>query len=139
MSMNKLTKQRREVKSPFTKEERQGVFVTREESRERRNKLNNFSFWKLYTSQWSFKNEGKTLFLYNFISLVISLVVCFGADIDFGILTIMWPAFTLWMFCIYQGIKALVFAPLCYGVYYYAKEGHSEFRQRYREMLTWRK
>ena len=31
--------QRREVKSPFTKEERQGVFVTREESRERRNKL----------------------------------------------------------------------------------------------------
>ena len=37
--MNKLTKQRREVKSPFTKEERQGVFVTREESRERRDKL----------------------------------------------------------------------------------------------------
>lgn len=64
--MNKLTKQRREVKSPFTKEERQGVFV-------------------------------------------------------------------------YQSIKALVFAPLCYGVYYYAKEGHSEFRQRYHEMLTWRK
>ena len=32
--------QRREVKSPFTKEERQGVFVTIEESRERRrNKL----------------------------------------------------------------------------------------------------
>lgn len=31
--------QRREVKSPFTKEERQGVFVTREESRERRNRL----------------------------------------------------------------------------------------------------
>lgn len=31
--------QRREVKSPFTKEERQGVFVTREESRKRRNKL----------------------------------------------------------------------------------------------------
>ena len=31
--------QRREVKSPFTKEERQGVFVTKEESRERRNKL----------------------------------------------------------------------------------------------------
>ena len=31
--------QRREVKSPFTKEERQGVFVTREEARERRNRL----------------------------------------------------------------------------------------------------
>ena len=31
--------QSREVKSHFTKEERQGVFVTREESRERRNKL----------------------------------------------------------------------------------------------------
>lgn len=31
--------QRREVKSPFTKEERQGVFVTIEESRERRDKL----------------------------------------------------------------------------------------------------
>ncbi|WBF79456.1 hypothetical protein BNNNBJKE_00012 [Aeromonas phage vB_AdhM_DL] len=31
--------QRRIVKSPFTKEERQGVFVTIEESRERRNKL----------------------------------------------------------------------------------------------------
>lgn len=31
--------QRREVKSPFTKEERQGVFVTREESIERRNRL----------------------------------------------------------------------------------------------------
>ena len=31
--------QRREVKSPFTKEERQGVFVTREESRERRSRL----------------------------------------------------------------------------------------------------
>ena len=31
--------QRREVKSPFTKEERKGVFVTREEARERRNKL----------------------------------------------------------------------------------------------------
>ena len=39
MSMNKLTKQRREVKSPFTKEERQGVFVTREESRKRRSRL----------------------------------------------------------------------------------------------------
>ena len=37
--MNKLTKQRREVKSPFTNEERQGVFVTIEESRERRDKL----------------------------------------------------------------------------------------------------
>lgn len=37
--MNKSTKQRREVKSLFTKEERQGVFVTKEESRERRNKL----------------------------------------------------------------------------------------------------
>ena len=31
--------QRREVKSPFTKEERQGVFVTREESRKRRTRL----------------------------------------------------------------------------------------------------
>ena len=31
--------QRREVKSPFTKEERQGVFVTREESRKRRSRL----------------------------------------------------------------------------------------------------
>lgn len=31
--------QRRVVKSPFTKEERQCVFVTREESRERRNRL----------------------------------------------------------------------------------------------------
>ena len=38
--MNKLTKQRREVKSPFTKEERTGVFMTIEESRKRRtNKL----------------------------------------------------------------------------------------------------
>lgn len=88
---------------------------------------NNFSFYELYISQWSFKNEGKTLLLYNLISLVVSLVVCFGADLDFGTLIIMWPAFTLWMFCIYQSIKALVFAPLCYGVYYYAKEGYSEF------------
>ena len=39
MSMNKLTKQRREVKRPFTKEERQGVFVTREESRKPRSKM----------------------------------------------------------------------------------------------------
>lgn len=31
--------QRREVKSPFIKEERQGVFVTLKESRERRSKL----------------------------------------------------------------------------------------------------
>ena len=31
--------QRRVVNAPFTKEERHGVFVTREESRERRNKL----------------------------------------------------------------------------------------------------
>ena len=131
--------QRREVKSPFTKEERQGVFVTIEKSRERRNKLNNFSFWELYTSQWSFKMEGKTLLIYNLISLVVSSVICFGIDFDFGILIIMWPAFTLWMFCIYQSIKALVFAPLCYGVYYYAKEGYSGFIQRYYEMLTWRK
>ncbi len=39
MSMNKLTKQRREVKSPFTKEERTGVFMTIEESRKRRSRL----------------------------------------------------------------------------------------------------
>lgn len=101
--------------------------------------MNNFSFYELYTSQWSFKNEGKTLLLYNLTSLVISLVVCLGADLNFGILITMWPAFTLGMFCIYQSIKSLLFVPLCYGVYYYAKEGDPKFVQRYKEMLTWRK
>lgn len=43
--------QERIVKSPFTKEERQGVFVTREESRERRNKLDyNPDKYKLFVN-----------------------------------------------------------------------------------------
>lgn len=99
--------------------------------------MNNFSFWELYTSQWSFKNEGKTLLLYIFISFVVSLIICYTTG--FGIFLWIWPTLTLWLFCFYQGIKTLVFALLCYGVCYYAKNGDSKFIQRYYEMLTWRK
>lgn len=63
MSMNKLTKQRREVKSPFTKEERTGVFMTIEESRKRRtNKLTRRNPYhdienSIETTEQEFKNE----------------------------------------------------------------------------------
>ena len=54
--------QRREVKSPFTKEERQGVFVTIEESRERRTRLTRRNPYhdienNIETTEQEFKNE----------------------------------------------------------------------------------
>lgn len=99
--------------------------------------MQKFSFWELYTSQWSFKNESKTLLCTVLVWFVISIVL--GIVVNFSIFLIVWPVMSIWNFCIYQGFKIVVFAPFCYGVCYFARDGDPVFMSKYNEMLTWRK
>lgn len=75
-----MTGTRREVKSPFTKEEREGVFVTREESRLRRKDLNNdkknkFRSHATHTDEFGnlYKFVNNKLFKYTEISYIYSM------------------------------------------------------------------
>ena len=111
----------------------------------------NYSFWKLFLAQWSWRNDRVMLFCNLLAAIFVSLGVVTFSDITYvetgmivsghelwviflKLVIIIWSTITLG----YHLVKVIVMALFCGLICYFLKEKFKD-SDKYNELLTWRK
>lgn len=105
--------------------------------------MNNYSAWKLFKSQWSWKRDLRTaLVLHPLGAMVITTGMFILVDVSGDNIYIIWLslffAYYSLMLFVYFSIKLFCMTLFSLMMSRAAKED-DDFKQKYNEALTWRK
>ena len=105
-----------------------------------------YSFWKLLSKQWSWKNDRISILLGGFLTLFILSFMDLNIQVSFllsfyqyylVIVVLYLILLSTWLL-IYHSVKLLVFIFFCWFISYYSKQGEIQAIELYKEALTWR-